>query len=31
MSKRFNMPFPFSLTHEGIWRLKHASLAPHYS
>jgi len=30
MSKRFNIPFPFSLTHEGIWRLKHASLDPHY-
>jgi peptide/nickel transport system substrate-binding protein len=31
MSKRFNMPFPFSLTHEGIWRLRHASLDPQYS
>ena len=31
MSKRFKMPFPFSLTHEGIWRLRHVSLNPHYS
>lgn len=31
MSKRFIMPSPFSLTHEGIWRLRHASLNPHYS
>jgi peptide/nickel transport system substrate-binding protein len=31
MSKRFRIPFPFSLTHEGIWRLRHASLDPHYS
>jgi peptide/nickel transport system substrate-binding protein len=31
MSKRFKMPFPFSLTHQGIWRLKYASLDPHYS
>jgi len=31
MSKRFRLPFPFSLTHEGIWRLRHASLNPNYS
>ena len=27
MSKRFFLPFPFSLTHEGIFRLQSASLA----
>ena len=27
MSKRFELPFPFSLTHEGIWRLRYASLS----
>ncbi|NVL90520.1 MAG: ABC transporter substrate-binding protein [Desulfobacterales bacterium] len=27
MSKRFKIPFPFSLTHEGIYRLRYASLA----
>ncbi|MCK4389906.1 MAG: ABC transporter substrate-binding protein [Desulfobacterales bacterium] len=26
MSKRFKLPFPFSLTHEGIYRLRYASL-----
>lgn len=26
MSKQFNLPFPFSLTHEGVWRLRYASL-----
>ncbi len=26
MSKRFKLPFPFSLTHEGVWRLRYASL-----
>jgi len=31
MSRRFKMPFPFSLTHEGIWRLRHASLNPNLS
>jgi peptide/nickel transport system substrate-binding protein len=31
MSKRFRIPFSFSLTHEGIWRLKHATLDPDYS
>lgn len=31
ISKRFKMPSPFSLTHEGIWRLKRASLNPNYS
>lgn len=28
MSKRFKIPFPFSLTQEGIYRLRYASLAP---
>ncbi len=28
MSKRFTLPFPFSLTHEGVYRLRHASLNP---
>jgi peptide/nickel transport system substrate-binding protein len=27
MSKRFKLAFPFSLTHEGIWRLRYASLS----
>jgi len=31
MSKRFKMPFPFSLTHEGIWRLRYASLNLNHS
>jgi peptide/nickel transport system substrate-binding protein len=31
MAKRFKMPFSFSLTHEGIWRLRYASLNPEYS
>jgi peptide/nickel transport system substrate-binding protein len=31
MSKRFRIPFAFSLTHEGIWRLKHASLNLNHS
>ena len=26
MSKRFTLPFPFSLTHAGIYRLRHATL-----
>lgn len=26
MSKRFKIPFPFSLTHEGLYRLRYASL-----
>lgn len=28
MSKRFRLPFPFNLEHEGIYRLRYASLAP---
>ena len=28
MSKRFTLPYPFSLTYEGISRLRYASLAP---
>lgn len=31
MSRRFNLPFPFTLTHQGIYRLKYASLNRNFS
>jgi len=30
MTKRFALPFPFTLDHQGIYRLKHASLNKNY-